>query len=133
MRDEEQVVIDDIEVIDGLNDINVDADIDGEEDGSECSDSEDESYMAESGSSDTNGSVDTDFEVEGNEESDVEDLDPQCDDGPRHEVRRPVELVGSASRPFFMLGITFVDKKELMASDWYAVTKGVKLKIAKTD
>ncbi|KAI9077885.1 hypothetical protein K1719_040146 [Acacia pycnantha] len=93
---------------------------------------EDESYVAESGSSDTEESLENDYEVSaGSDES-------ACDEGElgQNEVDVPNEqrygrnnLNGNQNGPCFILGQLFLTKKDLrIAIDKHAIHNGVNLK-----
>ncbi|KAK4281002.1 hypothetical protein QN277_012552 [Acacia crassicarpa] len=102
-------------------------------------DSDDGTYVGLSSSSDTEESVFDDFEgrevnVDPLSDNKEDWLGRGSDDEPMQEPNVLQETQAAATRPHFFVGMTFKDKEEVKrAIDKYAVTRGVSLKVVRSD
>ncbi|KAK4264930.1 hypothetical protein QN277_026045 [Acacia crassicarpa] len=102
-------------------------------------DSDDGTYVGLSSSSDTEESVFDDFEgrevnVDPLSDNEEDWLGRGSDDEPMQEPNVLQETQAAATRPHFFVCMTFEDKEEVKrAIDKYAVTRGVSLKVVRSD
>ncbi|KAK4270721.1 hypothetical protein QN277_019496 [Acacia crassicarpa] len=102
-------------------------------------DSDDDSYIRQSSSSGTEESTYEDSEIRDSDVDDEsdhneEDLGSEHDDVQNQQLCVVPEALSSSTMPYFVVGMTFEDKKHLQrAVDEYGIRRGVKLRIVRSD